>query len=342
MERYFLGGNSYGGFFSYYEENIDKIDNVIMLKGGAGTGKSTLMKRVSKVAKSKGFDVEEWYCSGDPVSLDGVYVKNKNVAVVDATSPHLMDPKFPVVKDRIINLAECLDKDVIMQKFDDVKKLSNCKKQCYSYAYEQLNIALCENRRIERLSKATVDERKICRFAAHFADGISADKRRFSTNKITEGRHLFSRAITPDNEVKFFDHLNNKKIYKVRGSEYGAKVFLNFVEKMVDADIIVCDPLSPYDVEGMVIENIAVVKDAGHFENNIADCIDLSAFENGLCDEEIGEIVKSRDKQIAVACEYLAKARDNHLAMEKFYVGAMNFDKLDKIRRQVVEDIFNR
>ncbi len=342
MERYFLGGNSYGGFFSYYEENIDKIDNVIMLKGGAGTGKSTLMKRVSKVAKSKGFDVEEWYCSGDPVSLDGVYVKNKNVAVVDATSPHLMDPKFPVVKDRIINLAQCLDKDVLVAKFDDIKKLSNLKKQCYSYAYEQLKVALCENKRIERLSQALIDERKICRFAAHFADGIPADKHRALTYKTLSGRHLFARAITPDNEVKFFDHLNNKKIYKVCGSEYGVKVFLNFVEKMVGADIIVCDPLSPRDVEGMVAGDVAVVKDVGHFENNVADCIDLSAFESSFCNEEISEAVKSRDKQIAVACEYLAKARDHHLAMEKFYVGAMNFDKLDKIRRQVVEDIFNQ
>ncbi len=340
MERYFLGGNSYGGFFSYYDKSIDQIDNVIMLKGGAGTGKSTLMKKVSKVAKGKGFDVEEWYCSGDPVSLDGVYVKDKNFAVVDATSPHLMDPKFPVVKDRIVNLVECLNKEKLVQFYDDIKKYANRKKQCYSYAYEQLNIALCKNMQIERLSKLVVDEKKLKQFAVHFADNILSDVGNNSSDKKMSERRLFSSAITPDGFVEFFDHLNGKKIFKVNGSDYASKVFLNEVEKLIDADIVVCNPLSPFDVDCIICGDVAIVKNAGQFENNVVDCVNLDIFENHSFNDEIAVAKNERDEQIKIACDYLSKARENHLAMEKIYVSAMNFDKLDKIRNKVIEDIF--
>lgn len=341
MERYFLGGNSYGGFFSYYDESIDRIDNVIMLKGGAGTGKSTLMKKVSKIAKSKGYSIEEWYCSGDPNSLDGVYVKDKNIAVVDATSPHLMDPKFPVVKDRIINLAQCLDKEKLTPFFDDIKKYANRKKQCYSYAYEQLNIAYCENKRIERLSKDCICERKLKGFAVRFSEGIAQDKSHVRSVGFNGARHLFSRAVTPDGEVNFFDHLNKKKIVKVCGSEYSSKVFLSTVSEMIDADLIICNPLSPSDVECIISGDVAITKNVGHFENDVSDCVDLAVFENGLDYNSVDLATESRDNQVRIACDYLSKARENHLEIEKFYVSAMNFEKLDKIRREVIEYIFN-
>ena len=44
MERYFLGSNTEKGFCGFYNETTDKIGSVYLLKGGAGTGKSSLIK----------------------------------------------------------------------------------------------------------------------------------------------------------------------------------------------------------------------------------------------------------------------------------------------------------
>lgn len=77
MERYFFGNNSGYGFFNLYEKELKSKDKVVLLKGGSGTGKSSMMKKIAKKAKSLGLDYELWFCSGDPQSLDGVFVKDK-------------------------------------------------------------------------------------------------------------------------------------------------------------------------------------------------------------------------------------------------------------------------
>jgi ABC-type phosphonate transport system ATPase subunit len=88
--QYFLGTNSALGFVSLYHELIDECtaSAVYYLKGGAGCGKSTLMKKVGEKLEAKGITVEYILCSGDPDSLDGIYIPEKAVAIMDGTAPH--------------------------------------------------------------------------------------------------------------------------------------------------------------------------------------------------------------------------------------------------------------
>ena len=46
---FFLGANSPAGFYSLYDQMLPAREarRIFLLKGGAGCGKSTLMKRVS-------------------------------------------------------------------------------------------------------------------------------------------------------------------------------------------------------------------------------------------------------------------------------------------------------
>ena len=74
----FMGANSPIGFCSFFEEiyNPYKNHHPYIIKGGPGTGKSTVMKKVARKAEEKGYDTELIYCSSDPSSLDGIIVKN--------------------------------------------------------------------------------------------------------------------------------------------------------------------------------------------------------------------------------------------------------------------------
>ena len=91
---FFLGANSAGGFVSLYDTWIDQKNTqaFYVIKGGAGCGKSTLMKTVAHHLLNMGYEVEYIFCSGDPDSLDGIRIPRKNVAMVDGTAPHRMDP----------------------------------------------------------------------------------------------------------------------------------------------------------------------------------------------------------------------------------------------------------
>ena len=71
--RYFLGCNSREGFFTLFPQFTRPAAGwrCILIKGGPGTGKSTLMKKVVRTAAGRCHPVEEIHCSSDADSLDG-------------------------------------------------------------------------------------------------------------------------------------------------------------------------------------------------------------------------------------------------------------------------------
>ena len=84
---FFLGANTSKGFLSRYEQisKNQKIKKLYVIKGGAGTGKSTIMKKVAEEYHKRGFQIERIHCSSDPDSLDGVIVEEKGMAILDGT-----------------------------------------------------------------------------------------------------------------------------------------------------------------------------------------------------------------------------------------------------------------
>ena len=107
--QYFLGANSPTGFYSLYDQMIDraKARRLYILKGGPGCGKSTLMRRVAERAKAAGQEVEYILCSGDPDSLDAVILPGMELAVADGTAPHVIEPDYPGVVEQYVNLGDC-------------------------------------------------------------------------------------------------------------------------------------------------------------------------------------------------------------------------------------------
>ena len=97
---FFLGANTYQGFYSLYEEYLKTYEGsrVWILKGGAGCGKSGFMRRVSDCVSSAGYTVHRILCSGDPSSLDGIHIPDLGVILMDGTAPHVLEP--PLVGDR--------------------------------------------------------------------------------------------------------------------------------------------------------------------------------------------------------------------------------------------------
>ncbi len=96
----FLGANTCRGFFSLYDEYIGSLSlrRLYVVKGSAGSGKSTLMKRVAEHFSDGGYDTLRVLCSGDPGSLDGLILPEKGFALFDGTSPHVLEP--PLVGER--------------------------------------------------------------------------------------------------------------------------------------------------------------------------------------------------------------------------------------------------
>lgn len=106
--QYFLGGNTPSGFYSLYHElsQPEHMQALYILKGGAGCGKSSLMKRVGRHAQAAGLAAVEILCSGDPESLDALILPQLATAIVDGTAPHVVEPKCPGVVERYVDLSQ--------------------------------------------------------------------------------------------------------------------------------------------------------------------------------------------------------------------------------------------
>ncbi len=105
-QTYFLGANSRDGFASLYRHFPgDDGAYLHILKGGPGTGKSGFMRRIGAAAEARGLEVHYVLCSGDPDSLDGVYLPARKLAWVDGTAPHSLEPRCFGADGEYLNLG---------------------------------------------------------------------------------------------------------------------------------------------------------------------------------------------------------------------------------------------
>jgi ABC-type lipoprotein export system ATPase subunit len=88
VKHIFPGGNTSQGFYSFFDSVLHNMDRIFIIKGGPGTGKSTLIRLVGMAMVDRGHDIEYLHCASDNDSLDGVVMTDLKVAIVDGTAPH--------------------------------------------------------------------------------------------------------------------------------------------------------------------------------------------------------------------------------------------------------------
>ncbi|RSL30277.1 hypothetical protein D7Z54_26535 [Salibacterium salarium] len=89
----FFGASTPQGVVDYIPNITDRLQKRYFIKGRAGTGKSTLLKKVAAAAVDLGLDVEMYHCGFDPESLDMVVVRELGFCVFDSTDPHEYFPE---------------------------------------------------------------------------------------------------------------------------------------------------------------------------------------------------------------------------------------------------------
>ena len=136
---FFLGANSEEGFFSLYDQLLGgRLDDLMILKGGPGCGKSTFMRRVGAAMERAGERIVYINCSGDPDSLDGAIFLDRNAAIVDGTSPHVLEPTYAVASERYVDLTRFYDVDAAKARRAEIVALSDEYRAHYRSAYRIL------------------------------------------------------------------------------------------------------------------------------------------------------------------------------------------------------------
>lgn len=136
--NYYAGGNTARGFHNLYEENLKGLNRLFILKGGPGTGKSSLIKAIGREWVEKGYDIEFLHCSSDNKSVDGVIIPKLKVGIVDGTSPHVIEPKMPGVVEEYINLGIAWDSDKLRKQKVEIERFVSEASKAFQAAYARL------------------------------------------------------------------------------------------------------------------------------------------------------------------------------------------------------------
>lgn len=353
----FPGSNTAEGFQSFYRENLADLEQVITLKGGPGSGKSTIIKKISMAMIERGYDVELWQCSSDNDSLDGVMVPALKVAVVDGTYPHVLDPIYPGAAGEWINLGEFWDDAYLWTRKKEIIAVNKEVSGYFAAAYEELAQAFAVLKEIEAVKTGLEDNEKIAHLAEQWTGRIFAPEK-------TAPRHLFASAITPGGVVNMVQNIteNCRERYILQSGSLAAKtkVLSYLVENAAQRGhrvTVYHMPLDPNQLEMVVLPDLGVAmlteellgKDAALQERDIPLSLAGAKKESSVSDgvselSSLGEGTEEQSKEglyaghVAQAVENLKKAKSRHDDLEAFYCQAMDYERIDIARNK----IFNR
>lgn len=350
----FLGVSSSNGFYGYFQllEN-DPDMYLYLLKSGPGCGKSTLMREIASTALEDNQIVEQIHCSSDPESLDGVILWDKKIAILDATSPHSVEPVTPGMMQEVVSMYHTIDKEEL--EVNKKELIYQAKRYKYYHRQSGSSLANAANLLKDNLHTAGIfyDDDKISNYANELAKKLIAVKDDRSAG------HKYSRflsAITPRGIICYDDSIRAlaEQIYIIE-DEYGIcsnSIIKTICSYAINAgyDVFCCGfPLLPEEkTDFLIIPDLSLAFVASNSwyklnfsEQNVIkyqDFIDKELFEQVKSQLEFNQDIA---KQIAEQSIRLQQqAMKSHDKMEEYYFPAVDFDEVKRIKNNLIKEIF--
>ena len=257
VSNFFVGANSGEGFQNLFPElvNLEDTYDLMVLKGGPGVGKNTFMRELGRSMEQAGTAVEYLWCSGDPDSLDGVVLPEIRCAVVDGTSPHVVEPRYPAAVDRYVDLGRFYDLTAAKAAVSEVKEHTRAYKAAYVRSYHSLKAA----RQVELDAVTAVGKTFDRERADRRVSGIIARELRGKGNQAGKTTRRFLGSITHRGYIWRFDSVDAlcPKVYEFADSwELAGPVLSQLRDTAVKNgwDTIAClAPEEPSRIEHLLI-----------------------------------------------------------------------------------------
>lgn len=376
VRNLYPGGNTPDGFYSYYNYILPQMEaeKIICIKGGPGTGKSTLMKNIAQHFTKKGEDVDLMWCSSDPSSLDGVLIRDRRAAIVDGTVPHVVDPKNPGAIDEIVNLGDHWDEGELRRYRDEIVECSGHISEFFGYAYGYLKCAqrqqifmgdmldrLMPHNRLRELKnrlKLNLDAVTVLKRAEGKAKRDDALGRYDYCGRV---KKFFAGAITPagikSNITSIANGAGRVIILDMPVGFRTGELLRSAAERLVDAGLDIEEyycPMFPEDrLEHIVCQSadIAIVT-SNDFHTVCADDFDgrvsvikaepdKDAWHDELPEDIFSDLRESSRALMIKAVEMLKKAKEQHDVLEEYYISGMDFSGADALCEELINKIEN-
>lgn len=351
---FFLGANTPVGFVSMYDQisKNEKLKKIYVIKGGAGTGKSSLMKKIGEDSYKSGDFVERIHCSSDPDSLDAVIVEEKGFAILDGTPPHPMEPKYPGAYETLVNLYPSWNEEKLEDNIETIKKHVKDYTDYHKKACMYLSVVaslLNENRQV---AGECTNYSKIERYVTNLT------RREFAKATEENGREItrFFSAVTSEG-VKIYNITIETlcdKIYLIEDDIGAASQYLlkairkRALDNKIDIISGYC-VTSPYEkLEHIVIPQLRI----GFLTSNKFHKINANIAKNHVKVSRFTDLKKLNERRQYIAFNKKAatsilneaitamqNAKKHHDLLEDCYIPCVDFEKVDNIRKELVDKL---
>lgn len=348
---FFLGCNSERGFISKFENAYDPTDGwrAFIIKGGPGTGKSTLMKKVALSLSKKGETVIISPCTGDPDSLDAVIAPGLKVIIMDGTAPHIVEGTYIGASERIVNLGAAFDNEMLYENREKIIGISDKISETYAKVYRYTSILGAFKSDIHKTLLPSVRRDKINAYCRNFT---RAHLKKLP-KKGSEDTGFLS-AVTCKGEM-YFDKTAQflcKNIVLICDSGgVAADIMLKNLKAAAlggGYDVISCpDPLNPAArLEHLLIPEastafvsspLAVSSGARVRKIHAKRFYDEKTAAKSK--ERVGFDTRAFKEIEKITVQAMIEAKSLHDDLEKQYTPAVDFAEVDKIAEKVVSDI---
>lgn len=348
---FFLGANTPSGFYSLYDQMLPAQDarRIFLLKGGAGCGKSSLMKRAAAALEEAGETVEYIRCSGDPDSLDAVIFPRLKAAIVDATAPHVMEPKLPGVVESYVNLGRFYDHTALAGQREAIAAATSGYQSHYKRAYRCLTAAaqLAEDNRALLLTP-TLEAKALKR-----ARGILSREVKKTGHQPGQAVQRFLGAISCQGLCCRFETVDAlcRKVYELQDAYgLGAGMLTALAAGAMSAgyDVILCpSPLFPDRAEHLLIPQLSLAfvtsTPALPYPGKPYRRVRIDAMADGeLLRKYKARLKFARKVQSALleeGIESLAQAKAEHDQLELLYNPHVDFEGVYRQADQVTQEL---
>lgn len=353
MPSWFLGANAPKGYYSRFDQLFTAAPKgkCFLLKGGPGTGKSTVLKKIASVLKEKGLSTELIYCSADTDSLDAVITYDGSVAALDATLPHAVEPKYPGVYETTVSLCDCWNEDIIKENGAKASAFFDENRHMHEEARRYISAAASLLDEAAKLGMESVYQEKAARTALRICTREFGKKQhRPGTEKIR-----FLSAVT-DKGVCFLDNTPKilcKRIYVI-DDDCGAssRIFMNTVRKAAlehGLDIYSCRcPIFPSEkTEHIFIPSLELGFMTANRRHKFSVVPYRTIHSRRFTDEKkysknkikIRFALRAASHLIAEAAKRMKEAKIIHDELEACYIPAMDFSLVDEKLKKIIEKI---
>lgn len=353
-KKIFLAANSPFGFVSFFDELYNPYQNcrAYIIKGGPGTGKSSLMKKIAMAGEEKGLDVIRVYCSSDPDSLDGVMIPKLAFSIADGTAPHVLEPKFPGAVENIINLGEFWREKELFEKRDEIRALSLENSIYHRRSSRFLAAAGPIEKENEKILSPFVLEDKLSGFASRFCSRETPKKKNCAPGR--KSVCLLS-GITPKGVV-FFNETVQAYANRIIGidDEYCccAGMLLERIGETAAKNgwnVIFCRcPMRPKEYcEHLIIPEASLalvsLRSSHAISLPVSRTIHVRRFLKDGAQNAKNRLMLNRTlsgELIKSAAEMLSSAKSVHDKLEKLYIESMDFEKLNEFSEKFIFSLF--